>query len=533
MNRRVFLSSVSALGGLLAVEAAPRKSSVHSSRWDEAGIADLQHALEVGKLTSVGLVRHYLARIEKIDRSGPSLNSIIEINPDALAIARALDKERRKQGARGRLHGIPILIKDNIDTGDQMMTTAGSLALLGSKAPRDAFLVERLRRAGAIILGKTNLSEWANFRSNRSTSGWSGRGGLTRNPYALDRNTSGSSSGSGAAVAANLCAAAIGTETDGSIISPATNCGIVGLKPTVGLISRSGVIPISASQDTAGPMTRSVRDAAILLGALTGVDSRDDATSVSAGKSHSDYTGFLDANGLRGARIGIARQFFHPRNERIGKILESALDALRKAGAELIDPVNLPSFGKMGDAEFQVMLYEFKDGLNKYFASLGPNAPIKSLSELIAFNEIHSDTELRYFGQETLHVAEIKGPLTEQAYLDARVKCRQLAREEGIDAAMKEHHLDALVAPSGGPAHRTDLIYGDRDTGGSSTYAAVAGYPSITVPAGFLQGMPLGISFFGSAWSEPKLLKLAYSFEQATHSRRPPEFRASVGEGEA
>jgi amidase len=423
-------------------------------------------------------------------------------------------------------------VKDNIDTGDRMMTTAGSLALSGSRAARDAFLVERLRQAGAIILGKTNLSEWANFRSNRSTSGWSGRGGLTRNPYALDRNTSGSSSGSGAAVAANLCAGAIGTETDGSIISPSTNCGIVGLKPAVGLISRSGIIPISVSQDTAGPMTRTVRDAAILLGALTGVDPRDPATKASEGKAHSDYTLFLDANGLRGARIGVARQFFHPRNERIGKVLDSALDALRNAGAELIDPVNLPSFGKMDDSEFQVMLYEFKDGLNKYLASLGPDAPIKTLSELMAYNEIHSDTEMRYFGQQTLRLAEQKGPLTEQAYLDARERCIRWARDEGIDAAMNEHRLDALVAPSGGPAHRTDFIYGDRDIGGSSSYAAVAGYPSITVPAGFLQGMPLGISFFGSAWSEPKLLKLAYSFEQATHARRAPDFRASIGESE-
>jgi amidase len=506
------------------------KGRDYRSGWDEVKIGDLQEAFAKGKVSSASLVRHYLRRIEQIDRSGPSLNSVIEVNPEALQIARGLDKERKRGRVRGPLHGIPILLKDNIDTHDRMMTTAGSLALLGSIAPRDSFVAERLRAAGAVILGKANLSEWANFRSNRSTSGWSGRGGLTRNPFALDRNTSGSSSGSAAAVSGNLCMAAIGTETDGSIISPSTTCGIVGLKPTVGLVSRSGIIPISATQDTAGPMTRTVQDCAIMLGALTGVDPRDDATKASAGKSHSDYTVFLDANGLRGARIGVARQFFRTRNERAIKGLESAIAALKGAGAELIDPVNLPSFGKMGDAEFQLMLYEFKDGLNKYFASLGPNAPIKSLADLIAFNEAHSDTELKYFGQETLIEAEKKGPLTEQAYLDAKEKCRRLSRDEGIDAAMDEHRLDALVAPSGGPGHRTDLIYGNRDTGGSSTYPAVAGYPSITVPAGFLQGMPFGISFFGRAWSEPVLLKLAYSFEQATQVRRAPEFRVSAGE---
>ncbi len=534
MNRRSFLGLLPALSAFVVSEVkVSAKTRDYHSRWDEVTVAELQEAFANGKVSSVSLVRHYLRRIAQIDRSGPSLNSVIELNPDVLEIARALDKERKVGMVRGPLHGIPILLKDNIDTHDRMMTTAGSLALLGSIAPRDSFVAERLRAAGAVILGKSNLSEWANFRSSRSTSGWSGRGGLTRNPFALDRNTSGSSSGSAAAVSGNLCVAAIGTETDGSIISPSTTCGIVGLKPTVGLVSRAGIIPISATQDTAGPMTRTVRDCATVLGALTGIDPRDETTKASEGKVHADYTVFLDANALRGARIGVARQFFRSRNERATKELETAMGTLKSAGAELIDPVNLPSFGKMGDAEFQVMLYEFKDGLNKYFASLGPNAPIKSLSDLIAFNEAHADSELRYFGQETLIEAEKKGPLTEQAYLDAREKCRRLSREEGVDAAMDEHKLDALVAPSGGPGHRSDLIYGNRDTGGSSTYAAVAGYPSITVPAGFLHGMPFGLSFFGRAWSEPVLLKLAYSFEQATRVRRAPEFRTSAGEAAA
>lgn len=540
MNRRSFvqLSACAALscvwGANTFAAGSARKArktgGVSDFRWDETTIPDLQNAFESRKITSAGLVRDYLRRIDRIDRSGPNLNSIIELNPDAIDIARSLDKERKSQAARGPMHGIPVLIKDNIDTHDRMTTTAGSLALAGSIAPRDAFLVERLREAGAVILGKTNLSEWANFRSSRSTSGWSGRGGLARNPYALDRNTSGSSSGSGAAVAANLCVVAVGTETNGSIISPSTNCGIVGLKPTVGLVSRSGIIPISATQDTAGPMARTVTDAAILLGALVGVDPRDPATTASSGRFHSDYTRFLVKDGLRGARIGVARQLFQACNERTTKLIEAALQTLKDSGAELVDPVNLPSFGKFGDADYQVMLYEFKDGLNKYFASLGPGAPVKSLAELIAFNDAHADTELRYFGQETLLRAEARGPLTEPAYAEAREKSRRLSRAEGIDAVMDEHRLDALVAPSGGPAHRTDLIYGDRDTGGSSTYPAVAGYPNITVPAGFLQGLPLGISFFGRAWSEPTLLRLAYSFEQATLVRRKPQFLASAGE---
>ncbi len=533
MNRRLFLGSLPALSTLAAFGALPRHSlerSKCSSKWDEWTIPQFQDALARGKITAASLVKHYRRRIEKLDWAGPALRSVLELNPDALAIARELDEERRAGRTRGPLHGIPILLKDNIATGDRMMTTAGSLALVGARPSRDAFLVEQLRKSGAVILGKTNLSEWANFRSHRSTSGWSGRGGLTRNPYALDRNTSGSSSGSGAAVAANFCAAAIGTETDGSIVSPATYCGIVGLKPTVGLISRSGIIPISATQDTAGPMTRTVTDAAILLSALAGVDPGDEPTRHSEGRIPSDYASFLQKDGLKGARIGVARQLFHIRSDRVKPLLEKSLGVLKACGAELIDPVKMPSFGHAGDAEYQVMLYEFKDGLNRYLAGLGPESPIKSLADLIAYNEAHADSELPYFGQEVLIEAEKKGPLTDKAYLEAREDCRVFARDEGIDPVLAEHRLDALVAPSGGPAHRTDLIYGDRDTGGSSTYAAVAGYPSITVPAGYLQGLPFGLSFFGGAWSEPTLLKLAYAFEQATLVRRSPEFPPSVGE---
>ena len=410
-----------------------------------------------------------------------------------------------------------------------MLTTAGSLALVGSSPTRDAFLVQRLREAGAVILGKTNLSEWANFRSSRSTSGWSARGGLTRNPYALDRNTSGSSSGSAAAVAANLCSVAVGTETNGSIVSPATYCGVVGLKPTVGLISRSGIIPISKSQDTAGPMARTVEDAAILLSAMTGVDDSDEATKASRGHLHRDYTQFLKADGLHGARIGVARQYFRTRNELVTRVMDATIKLLKDAGAELIDPVELPSFNKLGDASYLVLLYEFKDGIARYLATR-PDCPHKSLADLIAFNEKHADKELAHFAQETFLRAEQRGPLTEQTYLDALEKCRKLSRTEGIDAVMDEHKLDAIIGPSGGPAHRTDLLWGNRDTGSSSTPAAVSGYPNITVPAGMISGLPLGISFFGRAWSEPTLLKIAYAFEQQTKARRSPTFVATTDE---
>jgi amidase len=539
MDRRTFLKTV-ALGaaqtltvssGLAAATPQPARWPSSSFRikpfeWEEATIAHLQEAMNSGKETAVSLAKKYLQRIADIDKRGPAINSVIELNPDALAIARALDQERKAKGPRGPLHGIPVLIKDNIDTHDGMMTTAGSLALLGSVAPRDAFLAAKLREAGTVILGKANLSEWANFRGDRSTSGWSGRGGQTHNPYSLDRNPSGSSSGSAVGVSSNLCAVAIGTETDGSIISPSTVCGIVGVKPTVGLLSRSGIIPISRTQDTAGPMARTVRDAAILLGALTGVDPRDSATKSSHDKSHRDYTQFLDPNGLRGARVGVARRFF--RSGAISeRLLEAAIEEMKRLGAVLVDVAE--ELGGFGDAEREVLLYEFKAGLNDYLASLGPKAPVSTLKEVIEFNEQNREKEMPYFGQETFLKAQEKGPLTEKAYLDALEKCRRLSREEGIDAAMDKHQLDAMVAPSGGPAGKTDPIYGDRGVGGSSSPAAVAGYPNITVPAGDVFGMPVGISFFGRAFGEPTLLRIAFAFEQGTKARRPPKFLATVG----
>jgi amidase len=427
------------------------------------------------------------------------------------------------------MHGIPVLLKDNIDTHDRMTTTAGSLALEGSIPPRDSFVAQRLREAGAIILGKANLSEWANFRGERSQSGWSARGGQTKNPYALDRNPSGSSSGSAAGVSANLCAVAVGTETDGSIISPSAMCGVVGIKPTVGLISRSGIIPISHTQDTAGPMTRTVTDAAILLGALAGVDPRDEATRDSRGKTETDYARFLDPNGLRGARIGVARRFFRG-NSPATKVIEAALATLRELGAVLVDPSDETSLSRAGANERTVLEYEFKHDLNAYLAALSPNAPVHTLEEVIAFNERNKDRELQFFGQETFVRSQARGPLTEQAYLDALAACRRLSRAEGIDAAMDRQQLDAIVGPSGGPAGPIDLIYGDRDSGGgSSSPAAVAGYPNITLPAGNVQGMPVGISFFGRAWSEPVLLKFAFAFEQATQARQAPKFLPTIG----
>ena len=525
MQRREFLQLLASACATTSLSARDFKDDF---RWLESTIPEFQRAMASGKLTAVSLTKAYLRRIAELDRKGPEIHSVLELNPDALAIARERDAERKRKDLRGPMHGIPVLIKDNIDTGDKMHTTAGSLALLGSKAKHDAFLVRRLRESGAVILGKTNLSEWANFRSNRSTSGWSARGGLTRNPYALDRNTSGSSSGSAAAVSANLCSVAVGTETDGSIISPASYCGIVGLKPTVGLISRSGVIPISKTQDTAGPMARTVEDAAILLAAMTGIDPNDDVTRESREHSHRNYTQFLDPKGLRGARIGVARQYFRGRNEGVNQKIQAALQQMKDAGAELIDPVNLPSLSRIGDAEYQVMLFEFKDGIERYLATRGPECSLKNLADLIAFNEKHAGEELTYFGQETFLRAQEKGALTEQTYLDALEKCRKLSREEGIDAAMDEHKLDAIVAPSGGPAHRTDLLWGNRDTGGSSSPAAVSGYPSITVPIGLVSGLPLGISFFGGAYSEPALLKIAYAYEQDRGRRLPPHFIRSV-----
>ncbi len=500
---------------------------VPSFELDETTISDLQEAMKSGKLTSRSITEKYLARVDQIDKQGPAINAIIELNPDALSIADAMDRERKEKGPRGPLHGIPILIKDNIDTADKMMTTAGSLALVGSHAAKDSTVAQKLRDAGAVILGKTNLSEWANIRSNHSTSGWSGRGGQTKNPYALDRNPCGSSSGSGAAVSANLAAAAIGTETDGSIVCPSSTCGIAGIKPTVGLVSRAGIIPISHTQDTAGPMCRTLRDAATMLGALTGMDSADPATTESREHSYTDYTQFLKEDGLRGARIGVVRRTFGF-SEDVDKLMEAALETMKKQGAILVDPAPIESAGKFGESEFMIFLYELKADLNAYLAKLGPNAPVKTLKEIIEFNEKNSAKEMPYFGQDTFLKSDEKGPLTTQEYIDAVAKARDLARKEGIDATMDKNNLDALVGPTGGPAWLTDHINGDSFGGGSSSTAAVAGYPNITVPAGFVHGLPVGISFFGRAWSEPVLLRVAYAFEQATKARKAPGFAPTL-----
>lgn len=499
--------------------AAPKPATSKPFAFEEATIADLQARMQSGALTSQMLTKAYLARIEALDKG--HVNSVIEVNPDALAIAEALDKERKTK-SRGPMHGIPVLIKDNIDSGDKMQTTAGSLALLGSKATRDSAVVQRLREAGAVILGKTNLSEWANIRSSHSTSGWSGRGGLTRNPYALDRNPCGSSSGSGAAASANFCTVAVGTETDGSIVCPSSSNGLVGIKPTVGLVSRRGIIPISHSQDTAGPMARTVRDAAILLGVLAGSDSADSATADADSKKQKDYTQFLDANGLKGARIGVARKYFGF-SDAVDKLMNDVIAQMKSAGAEIVDPADLESHGKFDDTELTVLLYELKADLNAYLAGR-PDAQVKTLADVIAFNEKNKDKEMPYFGQDMFLKAEAKGPLTEKEYLDALASNHKLAREQGIDGVMDKHHLDALIAPTGGPAWLTDLANGDHFTGGSSNAAAVAGYPNINVPTGFVFGLPVGISFFGRAWSEPTLIKIAYAFEQLTKVRKPPRF---------
>lgn len=488
-----------------------------------ATIGDLQARLRAAELTSAAIVEWYLSRIAGLDRQGPALNSVMEINPDAPEVAESLDVERRAGRVRGILHGIPILLKDNIETADRMQTTAGSIALLGEPVGRDAFLVGRLRDAGAVILGKANLSEWANFRSPHSISGWSSRGGQTKNPYALDRNPCGSSSGSAVAVAADLCAGAFGTETDGSIICPSQANGIVGIKPTVGLISRSGVIPIAHSQDTAGPMARCVADAAALLGAVTGADRADPATRGSAGRALRDYTAFLDPDGLRGARLGVARDSFGG-DARIDKIMERALETMKKAGAELVD-VRLPDEDRYGHAELQVLLFEFKADLNAYLASRPTPGRVRSLDELIAFNEKHRARVMPYFGQERLELAAKKGPFSSKVYRQAKEKCRRMTRTEGIDAVIRRHRLDAIVAPAGGPAWEIDLVNGDHHRGlGCTSPAAVAGYPSITVPAGHIFGLPVGLVFFTRAWGEGVLIRLAYAFEHASRIRRPPRF---------
>ena len=535
VSRRKFLGTGAAALALPAVLAAELREPVVATarhdvkpfELDEVSVADLQEGMKSGKWTARRIAQKYLERINEVDKNGPALNSVIELNPDALEIADAMDAERKAKGPRGPMHGVPVLLKDNIGTADKMMTTAGSLALLGFTPEKDSGVARRLREAGAVILGKTNLSEWANFRSSHSSSGWSGRGGQTRNPYALDRNPCGSSSGSGAAVAANLCAVTVGSETDGSIVCPSSANGVVGIKPTVGLVSRSGIIPISHSQDTAGPICRTVADAAILLGAMAGMDPADSATEASRGKAQPDYTKFLDRGGLRGARIGVVRKFFDF-SDGFGPLMETLLDLMKREGAVLVDPVEIDSIGKFEKSEFEVLQYEFKADLNAYLAAAGPKVPVHSLKEIIEFNERHRDKEMPFFAQDIMVKSEAKGPLSDQSYLDALAKNHRLTREEGIDAVMDKHQLDALVAPTAGPSWLTDHVTGDHDTGGSSALAAVAGYPNMNVPAGFILGMPVGISFFGRAWSEPTLIRIAYAFEQAAKARKAPEFLTTV-----
>ncbi|MEO7795500.1 MAG: amidase [Thermoanaerobaculia bacterium] len=540
LNRRQLMGTVggAVLGGVAldaafggtAPSAAAAPAVAKPFELEELTIRDLQEGLAAGRWSSQRLVELYAARIVEVDRvgiGGVGTNAIAETNPQALEIAEGLDNERKAGKIRGPLHGIPVILKDNIDTGDRMKTTAGSLALAGSVAAKDAYLVERLRAAGAVVLAKTNLSEWANFRSTNSTSGWSGRGGQVRNPYALDRNPCGSSSGTGSGVSANLAAAGIGTETDGSIICPASMCGLVGFKPTVGLVSRRGIIPISSTQDTAGPMCRTVADAAILLTAIAGSDLLDPATAASAGKS-SDYTRALDANGLAGARLGVVRKFFgwHPE---IDRQMQAVLDLLRQLGAVLVDPVEIPHLGEYDAGEFEIMLYEFKHGLNGYLGGLpeGGAAP-RSLADLIVWNRDHAAAEMPWFAQEIFEKAEAKGPLSDEAYSKALEANLRLSRAEGLDAVLGSQRLDGLVCPSIGPAYLTDWLNGDHFGGSATSPCAVAGYPHITVPAGHVHGLPWGLSFMGTAWSEARLIRFAHSFEQASQARRAPRFLATV-----
>jgi len=492
---------------------------------EEATIVQLQEWMRAGRYTSRQLTDAYLDRIDAIDRRGPTLRAIIEINPDARRDADALDRERHDNGARGPLHGMPILIKDNIDTGDRMQTTAGSLALEGAPASADAFVVARLRAAGVVILGKTNLSEWANFRSTRSTSGWSARGGLVRNPYVLDRNACGSSSGTGAAIAANLAAAGVGTETNGSIVCPSAANGLVGIKPTVGLVSRTGIVPISRTQDTAGPMARTVADAAALLTAMAGVDNADAASIAGARYSSRNYVRSLNTRALRGARIGVARKRYSGYHAATDALIAQALADLKTEGATIVDPADIATADRMNGCELPILLHEFKAGLNAYLARRGPAARVHSLAELIAFNQRERSRELEYFGQDLFEESERTTGLTATAYRSALASCRAASRTDGIDAVLKKFRLDALVAATGAPAWKSDLVKGDTFLGSSASPAAIAGYPSITVPAGFVDGLPVGMSFIGGAWSEPRLIALAYAYEQATKHRRPPTFR--------
>ena len=541
MDRRAFLRTTAAGGAGLTANFACTPSASESPsatgaqgeippfEFDEITAADLQRMMESGEHTARSIAQAYIERIEAMDRQGPELRSMIEINPDALEIADELDAERRAGGTRGPLHGIPVALKDNLDTHDRMTTTAGSLALEGSIPLRDSFVAERLRAAGAILLAKANMSEWAYFRGERATSGWSARGGQCKNPYALNRNPCGSSSGSGVAASANLCALTVGTETGGSIMCPSSSNGIVGIKPTVGLWSRSGIIPISHSQDTAGPMTRTVSDAAILLGGAVGIDPRDEATSSSDGNFHPDYTQFLDPAGLQGARIGVARSFtgFDPR---VMALFEDAILAMRDAGAVIVDPANLAMSAWNDELPLLVLEYEFKADLNAYLATLGPDAPVRTLAEIIDFNEQNAELEMPYFGQERMIASQAHGPLTDEVYLNAVRTIQRGNREEGIDALMNEHQLDAIVAPTRDLPWTTDHIKGDRLDGGSSAGpAAIAGYPDISVPMGFVSGLPAGVSFFGRAWSEPVLIRIAYAFEQATQHRKAPTFARTLG----
>ncbi|MGB9990873.1 amidase [Pseudoduganella rhizocola] len=528
MDRRDFVRMGLAAGGVASLaraSAATPPAKVGPGNILDAGVAEQQEWMAANKLTSHSLTSQYLHRIKSIDKSGPRINSIIEINPEALKIAREMDRERMARKVRGPLHGIPVLLKDNIATGDRMSTSAGSLALAGVRAERDAHVVAQLRAAGAVIIGKTNLSEWANMRSTHSVSGWSARGGLTRNPYALDRNCSGSSSGSGAAIAASLATLAVGTETDGSIVSPASVCGLVGIKPTIGLVSRSGIIPIAHSQDTAGPMARSVSDAALMLSAMVGVDANDEATKAGADKA-ADYAKALDKGALKGKRLGVARNFFGS-NDDLDEAIEKSLAVLKAQGAELVD-VKLPNTDKYNDSELQVLLYEFKADLEAYLKQYAPSAKIANMADLIAFNRQNASTELRYFGQEHLEASQAKAGLDSEEYRNALSNNHRYSRSEGIDQILKEQKLDGLVAPTGGPAWLTDFINGDHYGGSFSSPAAVAGYPHITVPAGYVHGLPVGLSFVGTAFSEASLIGMAYAYEQATQHRRAPQFPASV-----